>query len=72
MPIHTACVRRVEPCANGRFEVWLVSGPMVYTFDQKRASLCDRASLLGCAVVRGTQQTQYGERIVTVELTEAA
>ena len=68
MPMHTAYVRQVLPGKGGRFEVWLVNGPMVYTFDQRRAALCERAGVIHRAVTIGTQQTQWGHQIVTVEL----
>ena len=71
MPIYTGFVKQVYPGAKGRFEILLQSGPLVYTFDQARAALCERAATVNRVVTISTQDTQFGEKVVNVELVEA-
>lgn len=73
MPIYTGVVRRVEKPKHGsaiRYEVLLVEGPMVYTWDALKALLCERAALLGLPVNVHTRDTKYGNEIVQVELAQ--
>ncbi len=68
MPIRTGFVKMIVKGNGGRVEVWMHEGPMAYTFDALKASLCERSILVHRAVRLGTQDTSWGEKIVTAEL----
>lgn len=68
MPLYTGYVKSVYPGPKGRFEILLQQGPLVYTFEEKRASLCKRAAEINRVVTISTQDTQFGQKVVTVEL----
>lgn len=68
---HVGFVRAVygvKFTSGTRFEIVLIGGEMVYTWDALKSSLCERASTLHRAVELGLRKTDYGLEITNVEL----